>query len=426
MSIKSNSIWNLTGTGLPLVIGVFAIPFLIEHIGVEAFGILTLVWMLIGYFSLFDFGLGRALTQQIATLLVSERTGEIPTLVKSGLSFTVIAGVLGGLGLAAFALPLGREWLNISPALQEPTTFSLFIAAVGIPMTTAATGLRGVLEAYEEFKSVNILRALLGAANFGLPVLSVLIFGTSLPYLVATLVLARAIVLAAYLLLVNRKLDVAWLSMPSRTGDKRRLLSFGAWMTVSNIISPLMVSADRLLIAAVLGASTVAYYTVPFEMLIRILVLPAALTGALFPRLAATLIVNVPQALGLYKRSLIIVAGVLGGLCTVIALGSHWGLNLWLGSEFAQESWIIVSVLSVGILLNGIAFVPFTTIQAAGDARTTAILHVLEFVIYVPVLLMALHSFGLVGAAIAWVSRVALDLVLLLAVTKRWFARRMG
>jgi O-antigen/teichoic acid export membrane protein len=61
MSLKRNTIWNLAGTGLPLLLGAITIPYLIARVGVEAFGVLTLVWALIGYFSLFDFGLGAHL-----------------------------------------------------------------------------------------------------------------------------------------------------------------------------------------------------------------------------------------------------------------------------------------------------------------------------------------------------------------------------
>jgi len=105
----------------------------------------------------------------------------------------------------------------------------------------------------------------------------------------------------------------------------------------------------------------------------------------------------------------------------VICLASYWGLALWLDTDFASKSWLIVCMLSVGVLFNGIAFVPFAAIQAAGDAKTTAYLHVFEFIVYVPLLLVALDVFGLAGAALAWGGRVGLDLVLLLWRGKRIF-----
>jgi O-antigen/teichoic acid export membrane protein len=100
MSIKRNAAWNLVGMGVPLLFGAAAIPFLLRKIGVEALGILTLIWALIGYFSLFDFGLGRALTQQVAVCRASPDQRDLPVLVKTGLLFTAWTGLAGGILLA--------------------------------------------------------------------------------------------------------------------------------------------------------------------------------------------------------------------------------------------------------------------------------------------------------------------------------------
>ena len=92
MSLKRNTIWNLIGTGLPFLLGAVTIPYLVKHLGIEGFGILTLVWALIGYFSLFDFGLGRALTQQVSTCIASNDRSKLPHLVKSGLVILRLGG----------------------------------------------------------------------------------------------------------------------------------------------------------------------------------------------------------------------------------------------------------------------------------------------------------------------------------------------
>ena len=64
-----NTFWNLLGEGAPLLVALVAIPRLVHAMGMQRFGILTLVWMLIGYLSLFDLGLGRALTNLVAQKL---------------------------------------------------------------------------------------------------------------------------------------------------------------------------------------------------------------------------------------------------------------------------------------------------------------------------------------------------------------------
>jgi hypothetical protein len=64
MSLRNNTQWNLAGSGLPLIAAAALIPFMLHRLAMvtltEAFGELTLIWAVIGYFSLFDMGVGRA------------------------------------------------------------------------------------------------------------------------------------------------------------------------------------------------------------------------------------------------------------------------------------------------------------------------------------------------------------------------------
>jgi O-antigen/teichoic acid export membrane protein len=421
MSLKKNSLWNLLGNGAPLLLGFITIPFLLKQSGVEVFGILTMVWGLIGYFSLFDFGLGRALTQTVAQRRLSGSPAELREVISLGLIMVLVAGVLGGLLLAAVARPLGSSWLSVSEALQGDVIGALFIAALGIPLTTVTSGLRGVLEAYEDFRDVSILRIILGLANFGMPALTIVFFGVSLEWMVLSLVLARLVILVAHLLLVLNRTGLRFIYPNAQSEDVKGLLAFGSWMTVSNIVSPLMVTADRFVIASLVGASVVAYYTVPFEVLIRFLIIPGALTAVLFPRLAALMFNDRLAAKRLFDRALLIIAAVMFLLCSAAAIGAFFGLQLWLGREFAESSWYLAAILSVGIFFNSMAQLPYAAAQAAGHVKATAKVHVFELFIYVPMLFLFVSYYGLLGAAVAWVLRVLLDMILMFYLSNKAF-----
>ena len=414
MSLKRNTAWNLLGTGTPLLVAAVAIPFIIRMAGVEAFGVLTLIWALIGYFSLFDLGLGRALTQRIAAELTKGETDEIAALAKTGLLFMAVMGTIGGLILAFFADLLSTRWLQVSEALQEDTFRALLIASVGIALTTLTSGLRGVLEAYEDFKAINLYRVVLGVANFGLPALTVAWIDTSISWMVASLIAARLIAFAGHWVLVGKKLRHTWWSRGVVSKSRlNALLSFGMWMTVSNVISPLMVTADRFVISGVLGAQVVAYYTVPAEVLQRVLILPAALTAALFPRITALLHAERDEAWKLYTKSVRLVSVVMAVVCIALGVSAETWLTIWLTPEFAQRAWQVVVVLAIGVYFNSLAQVPFATVQASGNSLATARLHVIEAIFYLPVLVILLNQAGIVGAAMAWTLRTCIDYILL-------------
>lgn len=395
-----------------MLIGIAAIPYIYQHIGIERIGVLTIIWALIGYFSIFDFGLGRAITQRIACLASHQTDRQKKTIATTGVSLTLLVGIVGGLiGYAAIEL-VGVNWINSAPHLEAEIRTSFLIACLAVPATTATAGLRGILEGEQRFKVINLLKLLLGLSNFLGPMASIALFGPRLDYTVGSLVVARYIILFAHHISTRHVISVAADNLSGE--ESRQLFQFGGWMTLSNLISPLMVVADRFLIANVLGAAVVAYYTIPAEFMIRLLMVPAAITTTLFPIFSKDLSEkNFANALVLYKKSLKTIFLMMGAVAAGVLIGARFGINLWLGPEFADKSSAVASVLAIGILFNSMAQIPHAFIQASGDARSTALIHVAESVLYVPALFLLMHLYGILGAALAWALRALLDLALL-------------
>ena len=111
-------------------------------------------------------------------------------------------------------------------------------------------------------------------------------------------------------------------------------------------------------------------------------------------------------------------------VCLLSALLAYPALALWLSPEFAKQSLPIALILVVGIWFNSVALVPYTVLHASGDSRTTALLHLAELAVYIVALYWLTVSWGLVGAAVAWVGRVLLDLVLLCSAVEKYFKNK--
>src|SRR5213080_2699784 len=119
--LARNTIWNLVGSGAPMIVAVFCIPVLIRGLGTDRFGVLTLAWALIGYASLFDMGLGRALTQLVAKKLGTGEEHEIPALVWTSLLLMLTLGAVGAVVVAAISPWLVHHTLKVPEALQSET-----------------------------------------------------------------------------------------------------------------------------------------------------------------------------------------------------------------------------------------------------------------------------------------------------------------
>ena len=234
--------------------------------------------MVVGYFSLFDLGLGRALTKLVAEKLGKGQDNEIPPLIWTAMLMMAVLGVLGTVFVAALSPWLVGGVLKIHKELQPETLTSFYLLAVSIPIVIGTTGLRGILEAHQRFGLVNAVRIPLGIFTFLGPVV-VLPFSTSLVPVVAVLVIARLVSWCAYAALCLYVEPALRHSVSLHRAMVRPLINFGGWMTVTNIVGPLMVYMDRFLIGAMVSMTAVAYYATPYEIVTKLWIIPGALMG---------------------------------------------------------------------------------------------------------------------------------------------------
>lgn len=419
--MKSKLAWVFISNFLPLAAGVYAIPLMVEEFGGELFGFLTILWMFIGYFTLFDLGISRALTQSIAQVNAAGDREGVVKLYSTGMSVVVVAGLVAGLLVYATAGYLSSSVFNIDATLIDTAEASLQVTGLAVVFTVWATGLRGVLEGFEKFKVVSIGRIPLGIWMFLGPLLFFYAFGDFL-YAVASLALARFLLFLYYIFCVRRIVSF------SRDGFSRynlfKLLSFGGWMTLSNTVSPVMVYFDRFIIGSMIAMSVVSFYTVPYEMATKLLLVPASIGTVMFPRISALIHErNFAEVIKLQRCSYLV--NFL--LIMPVIVGVYWLgeflLTIWVGEEYAEKSYVVFLIILFGVLVNSMGSVPYNILQAAGKAKVTALLHLLEVPFYLALIVFVIKSdFGLEGVAVVWAVRCFFDWIAL-EFLKRIFVR---
>lgn len=414
--LAKNVIWSLLSVAIPFLVAIVTIPILIEAIGKDRFGLLAISWMFVGYFSLFDFGLGRALTVLVAKYLGEEKCEQIP-----GLAWTAMI-MMALLGLTGFALVyLLTPWLvgsvlNVPVELKPETIKAFYLLSLSIPFVIITVGLRGVIAAYQRFDVLTAIRVPMGIFTFVGPV-AVLPFSLSLYPIVAVLVIGRFIAMLAHIFVLLRTVPAIRRHCSLDTKQLGPLFGYGGWMTISNMVVPLMVSMDRFVIGAVLSMTAVAFYTTPFEIVFRLLVIPTAFVAVLLPAQSTTLAIEKGDertySAELFNKGLSYVYITLFPLLLVIAVFSYDGLKLWVGDEFASNGYMVMQWLAVGVLFYGLSLVPFSLVQSAGHADWSAKLHLLELPVYYALLWWVLPEYGILGAAAIWTLRAWVDAIAL-------------
>lgn len=404
MSLARNTSLNLLSAVVLVGIAVVTVPLYLRLIGLERYGVLSICWLLLGYLGLFDLGLGRAVTQAVAAL-ASERSNE-----TGRIFWTAWFGSLC-LGAAAFliALPAGHLAMNMirfqNVALQREALAAVPWIACAVPLNMVAGISAGLLVGQRRFATTNAIDigsslaatlAPLGAAALGY---------TSLPVLVATSVVARAV---SGLVTFGVAVLVAGVSTPVRPdrGRLRALLAFGGWVSLSNVVGPILSLWDRFIIGVLLGPAAVSLYVVPFSVIMRLLVVPESLNRALFPQFAG---MNRDDAAALCTA----VAGFMSLIMTPLMLAAllifYPFLHIWIGPSLAVQTIPVVYCLVPGIWINAQSLIAFALLHAQRRADISAIIHAAQVVPYVALLWVAIRLGGVAGAAALWTFRTAID-----------------
>jgi O-antigen/teichoic acid export membrane protein len=418
--LARNTVLNLVGYGAPMVAALVAIPLLIAGLGAERFGVLAVAWATIGYFSVFDLGIGRAVTQIVAARLGTEERARVPEAAWTGFALLALLGAVAMLAVAVLSPWLVREILTIPAALQAETLTAFYLLAASLPFVTSTAGLRGVLEAYQRFGVITAVRVPMGVLTFAGPLL-VLPFSVSLVPVVAVLVVGRCIGWAVHFGLCLWAVPSLRFRVVIRADEARTLAGYGGWITVSNLASTVMAYFDRFLIGAVISMAAVAYYVTPHEMVTKLLFLPGALLGVMFPAFATSFAADRARMVLLLDRAIrVLIVGLFPVTLLAVTFAGE-ALQLWLGAEFAHESRRVLQWLAVGVFVNSLGQVPASALQGVGRPDLPGKLNLVELPLYLGALWWLLGAYGIEGAAAAWVLRAAVDTAMLC-----WLAERVA
>ncbi len=408
MSIRRYTTTNLLGALVPILVTLVTVPLYLKVLGDVRYGVLALVWLLVGYFSFVEMGLGKATANRIARLRDAP-DADREEVFWSALALNLALGAAGAGVLWAAGAALLTTAGKVPTDLRAEVISALPWIVATLPLALVSSVLNGALEGRNRFAVVNALQILSTIVFQLLPLGIAYGYGPSLSIVIPAAVLTRAFMNVPFLIAAFRHVPLGHHGRISRATMKE-LLSYGKWVALSGMISPLLETGDRVLVGFVLGPQAVTYYTLPYQLVTKARIIPGALGRALFPRFSAD---DAGKADELARASLESLLVVMTPLAVAGILGLHPFMRLWIGFDLASVTSPLGEVLVLGVWANGLAHIPYFLLQGKGLPGRSARLHALEVGPFLVALWIALKLWGVYGAAWAWTVRGFIDAVAL-------------
>lgn len=394
-----NSLWNLSGSMLPAIAALVTVPMLIVGLGVEGFGIVTLVGSVIGYFGILDINLNAGAIKYLAE---HHASGDRKRFAETFWFGAFFYGLLGAVGAALIYFSAGfltGKFFDVSTDLYDDTVLAFQIAALGFALSQAQSYLITVPQALQRYDKsaqseaffgifVNVASAAAALAGFGIAgVIAVRVAISALNVL--------------YLIYLIQKFSLGLQFCWPRKDVRSALTSFSAYAYLSKLASTLHQHGDKLVIGALAGPVAVTFYSVPVTLASRILGMTYRLSSVIYPRASALAAsARLDELQPIYLGAIRYVTYInLVALGIVVLAGDEF-LRRWVGEEFVTAGYPILVMMMVAYLVDSMTNVPSLVNDALGYPKVTGKFALAKGLIGVGLVYVGTVYAGIEGAAV--------------------------
>jgi len=356
--IISNTLANYLLKAIQLLLGLIAVPVLIQGVGEEGFGIITFAAVVIGYFNIFDLGISQGVTKYVSQFLAAGDNKKVSEVINTSFGLFIIIGliicsiVLIGLQFDALNY-LNLEENNYEAGIQI-FTVAAFMAIFMWPRLVLEGAFRGI----QDFTTLNLTIGFGRIFSMALAIVLTKYFQLSLLYIFIAFNFDKIVLLFLQYFLLRRKLPFwrfKWSEVNKSTFNL--IFAFSGWVMLSQVALLLEYQTDQLIIVSFIGVSAVTTYVVVFYLFNLIQQISGLACSAIMP------VVSEVQAGG---NRLLIEKFIYNGsryhnllfapIVIVIFYLSEPFFRLWMGGSYLEYIWLVKLTILFQLIWQSNAF----------------------------------------------------------------------
>jgi O-antigen/teichoic acid export membrane protein len=397
-----NVVYNFLSQVWFLVLPLATSPYIVRHLGVDAFGVLSLASAIIGYLAVLDLGMGTATIKYIADAYVAEDFRAVSKVIGTSIIIYSGLGLLGTLGILATANLIVTRLLHVPANLVSITLIVFYVSSLGFLVNMPLTVFNSIPNALQRFDILVKQNLVLGTvAVLGQVVL--LGLGYSLKALVVFNVATSAVGICIFVLVARRLLPGVSFRPVFDGPTAKQIMRFSALKVFSVVSGQIVFQLDKVLIAAFLPLASVSYYVVPLSLAQKIISVIPNITTAVFPAVSEFK-ADKERLKDLYVR---VAKGVLMAvlpITVVLIMFAEKILAFWMGAEFALRGTATLRYLAIAFFLASFAAVPGVFVEGLGKPGIPAFFAAISAVLNLGFALLFIPRWGIAGPALALIA----------------------
>lgn len=415
---------NFIGKGLSVFLAFLFAPFLIKILGIEAYGLVGFFMTLQAILLLLDFGFSVTLNRRLSLETEKVIAPDTILLVRYLERLFFLLALVVVFAVVAATPWLGSEWITHISLSTKEVAFSIGFMGIAIamqlPYLLYAAGLNGV---HLQVKS-NAILAIVSISRYGGAFVLLSVF-PHVEAFFAWLALSGFLQTIWARSVFFRALRVR--SAPNveeRRPKVRQHVGFAAGVGATAVLGTVLTQLDKLALSKMLSLGEYGYYSLAWTLSAMLFVMAIPIATAFFPRLSASVASQSTDSSEIYHDGSQLMAISVVPAAVMLLVFSAPILNLWLRDAAATNRVEgLLVLLTLGTLLNTMAYMPHAIQLAYGIARFGLYANAFMVALAVPSLYFAIPHLGATGAAWVWVGLNALYVVVGVPLMHQWILK---
>ena len=403
-SLKKNTIANYIGQFYVMFIGIFMLPFYLEYLGAEAYGLVGFFTMLMSWMALLDLGLSATLARETARL--KDKVNGLYELKKMTLSIEVFFIALSIVIFSVIFFASGwisTHWLDVKELSYETVANTITIMAFMIVLRWFVGLYQGSIIGFEEQVWLNKYKSVLATLKFFGAFLLIVYVSDDIVYFFYYQLLVAIIEFVIIKLKINSYMKVSQKVSPSLVTLKQ-IVPFALNMAYVSSIWVFITQLDKLMLSHYLPLNEYGFFTLVAVVSNTILQLFQPIGQAVLPRMTSLLSnTKEKEMIELYHKATQLVSIIVFTVSGMIAVFSYELLYSWSGN--IEASIWAAPILFWYALGNGaVALLSFQYYMqyAHGNLKYHVKGNTYFGVIQIIIIAFAVNFYGALGAGITW------------------------
>jgi len=397
--IKSGAIITYISTACNNIIAILITPIILSLVGKAEYGLYSLVYSMMAYFSVLDFGFGNAMIRYISKCKAEKKDDKnINSLFL--IFYFVIAIITILLGIIAYFNLDVIFGSSLSEVELNKASIMLIICILGTAISFPLSIFNSYVLANEKFvflKVVNLLRILF----YPIIIIPLLLLGFKSIAMIGVYTLLNLLSHISYAIYAIKKLKMQ-LTFKIKNIDFsifKEIISYSFFIFLNIIVDTVFNNTDQVILGAVSGTVAVSIYAVANQIKTANSSFSTAISGLFLPKITKLITLNKKEEVNeifikVSKIQLYIMLLILSGF---FIFGKSF-IMLWVGEDYIDSYYI-------ALLLIGFSIVPLTQnigvsiLQAMNKHKFRSVMYILIAVLNVVVSIPLARVYGGIGAA---------------------------